>query len=105
MNSLKRKFEQTKGKGNGKGNGNGKGKGKGNRRGQAQRTFHVPPAVQEMEDRNYLTKCRGDPICFRFNLPGGCADAAPGQKCPRGWHVCAHRQCKDKREAHTASTH
>ena len=106
MASLKRKFEQSKGNGNGTGKGKDKGKGKALRKGQRERHgVRVPPAVQEMEDRNYCTRTRGEAICFRYNLQGGCADTAPGQKCSRGWHACAHRQCQDKREPHTASTH
>ena len=58
-----------------------------------------------MENKGYLTRSKGDSICFSFNL-GGCDLAAPGQKCSKGWHVCAHAKCKDRREAtHPASTH
>ena len=33
------------------------------------------------------------PICYAFNLPEGCSKAADGEKCPRGWHVCAAADC------------
>ncbi len=34
----------------------------------------------------------GTPICFNFNM-GGCRDAEPGGRCPRGLHVCAEPGC------------
>ena len=33
-----------------------------------------------------------EPICFNFNLRG-CPNAKPGERCPRGWHVCAEPGC------------
>ena len=30
-----------------------------------------------------------EPICFSYNLPGGCPNAQPGGRCGRGLHVCA----------------
>ena len=30
-----------------------------------------------------------EPICFAYNLPGGCPNAQPGQRCSKGLHVCA----------------
>lgn len=30
----------------------------------------------------------GRPICFSFNLPNGCSEAKPGDKCKRGIHIC-----------------
>eukprot|EP00971_Amphidinium_carterae_P042871 842612-Amphidinium_carterae.1 len=30
------------------------------------------------------------PICFKYNLPEGCPSGkGDGERCPRGWHVCA----------------
>ena len=31
---------------------------------------------------------QGEPLCFGFGL-GECTAAKPGQKCPKGWHLCA----------------
>ena len=30
-----------------------------------------------------------EPICFSYNLPGGCPNAQPGQRCSKGLHICA----------------
>jgi len=35
---------------------------------------------------------RGEPICFAYNL-SGCSGAVPGQKCSKGYHVCAEPGC------------
>ena len=96
IHNLKRKFE-------GKGASD-KGKGKGKQRRAAGNPARKPPIVEEMESRGYLTRSKGDSVCFKYNLTG-CPDAAPGQKCAKGWHVCAHKKCKDKREPHAATTH
>ena len=34
----------------------------------------------------------GDNICYAFNI-NGCQDAKPGDKCPRGWHLCCKPGC------------
>ena len=47
----------------------------------------------------------GDPICFGYNLPAGCTAAATGQKCPKGFHVCAAGGCQDRPLPHSATTH
>ena len=31
----------------------------------------------------------GNPLCFGYNLPNGCEEAAPGKACRKGLHVCA----------------
>ena len=31
----------------------------------------------------------GHPLCFGYNLPNGCEEAAPGKACRKGLHVCA----------------
>ncbi len=37
----------------------------------------------------------GEPICFAYNLPGGCNKAAKwGEKCSKGLHVCVKKGCK-----------
>ena len=35
----------------------------------------------------------GDAICYAFNS-GFCAGAVPGQRCQKGWHVCAEPGCQ-----------
>lgn len=37
----------------------------------------------------------GQPICFAFNL-GGCSAARPGERCPRGVHICTRKGCGGK---------
>ena len=39
----------------------------------------------------------GNPICYAYNLPGGCDKAPPGGRCPKGRHVCMLSSC---RQAH-----
>jgi len=34
-----------------------------------------------------------EPLCFNFNLPKGCTGARPGERCSRGWHLCAQPSC------------
>ena len=100
IQNLKRKFE-------GKGDSDkGKGKGRKGRKGpKGHDTERRKPAiVEEMKQKGYLTRSKGDAVCFKYNL-AGCSDAAPGQRCPKGWHVCAHKRCKDRREPHAANTH
>ena len=50
-------------------------------------------------------KCRqtaaGEPICFNYNLRG-CSGAAAGQRCERGWHLCAEPGFQ---KAHPLSEH
>ena len=61
-------------------------RGKGDRKGD--RGGSAPEGL-----RNKCTRLpSGEPICFSFNL-GGCNAAKPGQRCPRGWHVCAEPGC------------
>ena len=38
----------------------------------------------------------GMPMCFSFNLQGGCDKAPPGGRCDKGRHVCMLRSCGQK---------
>jgi len=44
-----------------------------------------------MDGKN-KTHSNGEPLCYNFNLRG-CPNAKPGEKCGRGWHVCAEPGC------------
>ena len=44
----------------------------------------------------------GERLCWAFNLPSGCEGAKPGEKCPRGWHLCAEPGCA---KAHSVLQH
>ena len=46
-----------------------------------------------MEGKVRNLPSNGEPICFNYNIRG-CPNAAPGQRCPRGWHVCAETGCQ-----------
>ena len=35
----------------------------------------------------------GQPICWAYNLPGGCDKTSPGKKCPKGIHVGCKPGC------------
>ena len=48
---------------------------------------------QELIGKITVTK-QGKPVCFNFNLPGGCPSGLKaGQSCARGLHVCAEPGC------------
>ena len=44
----------------------------------------------------------GDPICFDYNLEHGCSNAKPGERCPKGFHVCMEPGCG---KSHTLKMH
>ena len=39
------------------------------------------------------TTAAGEPLCFNFNIKG-CPKAKPGERCDRGWHLCAEIGCQ-----------
>ncbi|CAE7240138.1 unnamed protein product [Symbiodinium sp. CCMP2456] len=49
----------------------------------------------------YQTR-EGERLCWAFNLPGGCDKAKAGEKCERGWHLCAEPNCL---KAHSLQEH
>ena len=62
--------------------------------------------AEDWNEKNYAhTTKDNEPICYNFNLLKGCTSAALGQRCPRGWHVCAKPQCQDKKHPHSATSH
>jgi len=67
----------------------GKGFGKGKRSGKSS-----PPVPNELRGKWHRTAA-GDPICFGFNCRSGCAEKGikPGQKCSKGYHICAEPKC------------
>lgn len=74
--------------------GNPKGKGKGKKKN--------PPVPAELRGKWYKTS-KGEPLCFGFNCASGCPNkVAPGEKCPRGWHLCAEPKCQ---KAHSLQQH
>lgn len=74
--------------------GNPKGKGKGKKKN--------PPVPAELRGKWYKT-AKGEPLCFGFNCASGCPNkVAPGEKCPRGWHLCAEPKCQ---KAHSLQQH
>ena len=81
-----------------------KGGGKGSKRGS--------PGGRQREHRNHVAVMAGmatktkdnESICFNYNLAHGCTLAQPGQRCPRGWHVCAKLQCQKAPQPHSATS-
>ena len=71
--------ERAKGSGKGAQRGKGAGKGKGSRKGG------LPEALRGM----HFKTPQGDPICYGYNLPGGCSR---GEAC-RNKHVCCMPGC------------
>lgn len=45
-------------------------------------------AIQNKE----TVKAGGKHVCFAYNLEG-CPNASPGDRCRRGWHLCAEPGC------------
>ena len=66
-----------------------KGKGKGKSKTKRGRGPNVP---KDLVGKS-LETTDGRRICWPFNLPSGCTDAAPGGQCTRGVHVCAEPGC------------
>jgi len=77
----------SKGKGKGKGGKNKKGRG--------------PNIPRGLIGKALQTKA-GDRLCWAFNLPQGCQEAKPGDKCSRGVHLCAEPGCE---QAHSLQNH
>ena len=74
--------------------GSAKGKGKGKKKN--------PPVPSELRGKWYKT-AKGEPLCYGFNCASGCPNkVAPGEKCPRGWHLCAEPKCQ---KAHSLQQH
>ena len=68
-----------------------KGKGKG-KDGKGKRSS--PPVPQELRDK-WFKLSNGEPICFGYNCKSGCnSKTKPGDKCAKGWHVCAEPRCQ-----------
>jgi len=88
---LRAKLLKTGSHDKGRGKGKDKNKGKKGTKGDGPRG---------LEGKNKV-HTNGDPLCFNFNLRG-CPDAKPGQKCGRGWHVCAEPGCL---QAHSLLDH
>jgi len=64
----------------------GKGKGKRGKRGRG-------PNVPKQLINKTLQTAEGERLCWPFNLEQGCRDAKPGDKCPRGLHLCSEPGC------------
>ncbi len=89
-----------KGGGRGGGRNNNKGRDKGSKKGgskgrggQGVKRKSVP-MPKELIGLESVTE-NGEPICFAYNLPGGCNKAAKwGENCSKGLHVCMKKGCK-----------
>ena len=75
--------------------GKGKGKGGKSKRGRG------PNIPRGLIGKALQTKS-GDRLCWAFNLPQGCTDAKPGDKCQKGYHLCAEPGCE---QAHSLQNH
>ena len=56
----------------------------------------APPMPAELRGKYHKT-ATNDPICFAYNTSGGCPHSAtvkPGERCPKGMHVCAEPRCQ-----------
>ena len=89
------KAKKDKGKGKGKQDkgkqDKGKVKGKG-KEGKKRGALIVPA---ELLPGGVAQTADGDPICFGYNTAAGCEHADDGQRCGRGWHICAFDGCHE----------
>lgn len=76
-----------------------KGKGKGKKGGGKS----MPPVPAELRGKYHKT-ASGEPICYGYNCASGCSEknVKPGERCSRGWHVCAEPKCQ---KAHSLQQH
>ena len=44
---------------------------------------------------HYTTTPEGENLCFNYNL-SSCDQARPGERCSKGWHLCAKAACAKK---------
>ena len=78
--------DDPKGKGKGK-----KGKGKGSNKDAPPKELTPPAAISALGGISRTSK--GVMICYDYNMSGGCKREVFHQKCTRGLHVCAVRNC------------
>ena len=93
-NQNKRKHEDTKppaGKDTSTSKGQGGRKGEGKRKSKTKRG-RGPNVPRDLVGKSLETP-DGRWICWPYNLPTGCTDAAAGGQCSRGVHVCAEPGC------------
>ena len=94
IENLTGQVRNLKGRGSKPPSSSGKGKGPG-RGGKGLMTRAFRSSVKmpaELMGQNPMTDS-GEPICYSYNL-NGCPDAAPGQRCTKGWHVCTKPGCQ-----------
>ncbi len=60
--------------------------GKGNPKGK------TPPMPTELRGK-WHKHSNGEPLCFGYNTSRGCNHAKDGEKCNKGWHLCAEPKC------------
>lgn len=65
-----------------------KGRGKGKSKQKGRSMIRLPPQLIGL----CPTTPEGEPNCYDFNI-NGCKLAAPGERCPKGWHRCMHWGC------------
>lgn len=75
--------------------GKGKGKGGKTKRGRG------PNIPRGLIGKSLQTKS-GERLCWSYNLPQGCQEAKPGDKCSRGRHLCAEPGCE---QSHSLQNH
>jgi hypothetical protein len=78
-------YQNNKGQGKpNKGRGRGGKGGRGGKAGAAAKAFQVPKELEGLRTRTN----KGQNICFSANMEGGCQNAAWGQSCLKGLHMC-----------------
>ena len=100
----KRRLGVPSGGGGGGGGGGRNKKGKGNGKGKGDKGGSIFMA-DFVNNGNVARTKSNDPICFNYNLASGCTLASPGQRCPKGLHVCSSTRCQEKQMPHSATSH
>lgn len=65
-----------------------------------------PPTPSELRGK-WHKLANGEPICFGYNCASGCAESSkvkPGERCSKGWHVCAEPRCQKAHSMQQDST-
>ena len=79
-----------RGRGDGRGNGRGKGEGRGGGRGRGGgKEARRPPQLVGHE----IANAAGENLCWSFNLDVCKSGKAAGERCSKGWHLCARKGC------------
>ena len=78
----------------------GKSKGKG-KKGFSKGSKGTPAMPRELHGK-WHKNAQGEPICFAFNTSQGCSEKGikPGERCKKGYRICAEPRCQQSHALH-----